>query len=131
LKKLLLAALLAFPLLAQGQYPSKPMRAVVAFGTGAATDVIARMISAPMSQSLGQLVVIDNKPGADGMIAGGDVVRSAPDDYIVQAAHIRYQGPAEPNPAYRAVNVVALLGASADRFRLYQRAFPPVSRRMT
>ena len=81
MKKLFLAALLAFPLLAQAQYPSKPVRAVVAFGTGGATDVIARIIAASMSQSLGQPVVIDNKPGADGMIALGEVVRSAPDGY--------------------------------------------------
>ena len=81
--KKLLAALLALPLLAHAQYPSKPVRAVVAFGTGGATDVIARIIAASISQSLGQPVVIDNKPGADGMIAGGEVVRSAPDGYTV------------------------------------------------
>jgi tripartite-type tricarboxylate transporter receptor subunit TctC len=83
MKKLFLAALLAVPLLAQAQYPAKPLRAVVAFGTGGATDVIARIIAASMSTSLGQPVVIDNKPGADGMIAGGEVTRSAPDGYTV------------------------------------------------
>jgi tripartite-type tricarboxylate transporter receptor subunit TctC len=83
MKELFFAALLAFPFLAQAQYPSKPVRAVVAFGTGGATDVIARIIAASLSQSLGQPVVIDNKPGADGMIAGGDVARSAPDGYTV------------------------------------------------
>jgi tripartite-type tricarboxylate transporter receptor subunit TctC len=88
MKKLLAAALLAFPLLAfpllaQAQYPAKPVRAVVAFGTGGATDVIARIIAASMSQSLGQPVVIDNKPGADGMIALGEVAKSAPDGYTV------------------------------------------------
>jgi tripartite-type tricarboxylate transporter receptor subunit TctC len=83
MKKLLLAALFAFPLVGQAQYPSKPVRAVVAFGTGGATDVIARIIAASMSQSLGQPVIIDNKPGADGMIAGGDVARSAADGYTV------------------------------------------------
>jgi tripartite-type tricarboxylate transporter receptor subunit TctC len=83
MKKLLAAALLAFPLLVHAQYPAKPLRAVVAFGTGGATDVIARIIAASLSQSLGQPVVIDNKPGADGLIALGEVTKSAPDGYTV------------------------------------------------
>ena len=68
--------------LAQG-YPAKPIRAVVAFGTGGATDVIARIIAASLSQSLGQPVVIDNRPGADGIVAGEQVVKAPPDGYTV------------------------------------------------
>ena len=83
MRKLLLAAFLALPLLALAQYPAKPVRALVAFGTGGATDVIARIIAASMSQPLGQPVVIDNKPGADGMIAGAEVVKSAADGYTI------------------------------------------------
>ncbi len=84
MKKLLAATLLAAPLLVQAQsYPAKPLRAVVAFGTGGATDVIARILAASMSQSLGQPVVIDNKPGADGMVAGAEVAKSVPDGYTV------------------------------------------------
>ena len=83
MKKFFLAALLAFPLLAEAQYPTKPVRGVVAFGTGGTTDVTARIVAAAMSQSLGQTVVIDNKPGADGIIAGSDVVKSAPDGYTI------------------------------------------------
>ena len=67
----------------QAQYPTKPLRAVVAFGTGGTTDVTARIVAAAMSQSLGQTVVIDNKPGADGIIAGQEVMRSAPDGYTI------------------------------------------------
>ena len=63
--------------------PTKPLRAVVAFGTGGTTDVTARIIAAAMSQSLGQTVVIDNRPGADGIIAGSEVVKSAPDGYTI------------------------------------------------
>ena len=83
MKKILLAALLAFPVLAHAQYPTKPVRAVVAFGTGGTTDVTARILAAAMSQSLGQTVLIDNKPGADGIVAGSDVVKSAPDGYTI------------------------------------------------
>jgi tripartite-type tricarboxylate transporter receptor subunit TctC len=83
MKKLLLAALLAFPVLGHAQYPSKPVRAIVAFGTGGATDVIARIIAASMSATLGQPMVIDNKPGADGMIALAEVTKSAPDGHTV------------------------------------------------
>ncbi len=83
MKKLVLAALLALPLLAEAQYPTKPIRAVVAFGTGGTTDVTARIIAAALSQSLGQQVVIDNKPGADGIVAGQEVMRSAPDGYTI------------------------------------------------
>src|SRR5688572_16923561 len=83
MRELLLATLLAFPLFAEAQYPTKPLRAVVAFGTGGTTDVTARIIAAALSQSLGQPVVIDNKPGADGIIAGQEVARSAADGYTI------------------------------------------------
>ena len=71
-KILVLLSCLLAPLTgeAQGNYPSKPIRAIVAFGVGGATYVIARIVAASMSQSLGQPVVIDNRPGADGIIAG-------------------------------------------------------------
>ena len=82
-RRLLLAALLAAPLIAFAQYPTKPIRAIVAFGTGGATDVIARIVAAAMTQSIGQPVVIDNRPGADGIIAGEQLVKAAPDGYTV------------------------------------------------
>lgn len=78
-----LAATLATPVSAQAQYPDRPQRAVVAFGTGGATGVIARIIATSMSQSLRQPVVIENRPGADGIVAGEQVVKAAPDGYIM------------------------------------------------
>lgn len=83
MRKLALAGILAFPLLAYAQFPAKPVRAVVAFGTGGATDVIARILAAAMSPGLGQPVVIDNKPGADGMIALAEVTKSPPDGHTL------------------------------------------------
>src|SRR3954471_13522038 len=71
------------PLCAQAQYPSKPIRAVVAFGTGGATDVIARIIAVALSQQIGQPVVIDNRPGADGIVAGEQVTKAPADGYTV------------------------------------------------
>ncbi len=82
----LLLGFLALPLTAtaqSAQYPNKPIRAIVAFGVGGATDVIARIVAASMSQSLGQPVVIDNRPGADGIVAGNELVKSAPDGYTL------------------------------------------------
>lgn len=83
MRKLLFAALLAAPMLAQAQYPSRPLRGVVAFGTGGTTDVTARIVAAAMAQSLGQTIVIDNRPGADGIVAGSEVVRATPDGHTI------------------------------------------------
>jgi tripartite-type tricarboxylate transporter receptor subunit TctC len=68
-RKIILAAALLFAAQAFAQYPSKPIRVVVPFGAGSATDVITRILSASVSSAVGQPVVIDNKVGADGAIA--------------------------------------------------------------
>ncbi len=60
-------------------YPSKPIKAIVPFAAGSATDQIGRAFAAKMADSLGQPVVIENRPGANGMI-GADVVAKAPAD---------------------------------------------------
>lgn len=85
MKKLLAALILgiaSFGAGAQG-YPNKPIRMVVPFPPGAATDTIGRVFAAAVSQSMGQSIIIENKAGADGAIAGSDVVRSAPDGYTI------------------------------------------------
>ena len=76
---LLGAALLCCGLATAQTFPTKPIRAVVPFAAGSATDQIGRAFAEKMSQTLGQPIVIDNKPGANGML-GADIVAKAPAD---------------------------------------------------
>ena len=62
-------------------WPIKPVRIVLHFPTGGSTDAVARILAQSMAQSLGQPVIIDNKPGADGAIAGDFVARAEPDGH--------------------------------------------------
>ena len=81
-------ALLVLPLAvsAQSNYPSKPIRFVVGFSAGGSTDVIARMLGRRMLEIFGQPVVIDNRPGADSLIATQQVAQAEPDGYTILIA---------------------------------------------
>jgi len=79
---LLVACGVAAGALAQA-YPSKPVRIVVGFPPGGGNDIIARMVGAKMQESWGQPVVIDNKPGANSIIAAEFVAKSAADGYTL------------------------------------------------
>ncbi len=83
---LLLAGALLFAAPAWSQYPNKPIRIVVPFGAGSATDLISRVLGNSVSAAVGQPVVIDNKAGADGAIAAADVLKAAPDGYTLLMA---------------------------------------------
>ena len=71
------------PALAQGTWPDRPLRFFVGFAPGTATDNLARVIAEALSPVLGQPVVIENRPGAQGTIAGTAVARATPDGYSV------------------------------------------------
>ncbi len=77
-----IGAISALPWPAHAQaWPAKTIRVVVGFPAGGLTDILARAYCEPLSQKLGQPVVVENKPGAGSMIAAADVAKSAPDGY--------------------------------------------------
>ena len=84
----LLFALAAGTACTAANYPAKPIRMVVGFPPGGATDLVARIIQPRMSAALGQQVVIDNRPGANGIIAGELIARADPDGYTILFGHI-------------------------------------------
>src|SRR3954463_4274471 len=69
-------------------YPAKPIRMVVGFPPGGGTDVVARILAPRMSELLGQSIVIDNRPGATGTVAAGQVAKSPPDGYTIMMGHV-------------------------------------------
>ena len=84
LKSLVLGLALAgsVPAFAQG-YPTRPVRMVVPFPAGSATDLAARVMAQQLQAALGQSFVVDNKPGAGGSIAATEVIRAAADGYTL------------------------------------------------
>ena len=79
---------------AQG-YPNRPIKIIVPFPPGQSVDVVARLVNQPMSQALGQPVIVDNRPGAGGAIGISALVSSAPDGYTLL---IGSSGPLSINP---------------------------------
>lgn len=114
-------AVLATPAFAQTQapssYPDRPIRLVVAFPPGGATDTLARQITQALGEALGQSVVIENKPGAGGSIAWTHVAAAEPDGYtllmaenavgISQALYKKTQSNFDPVKQYDAIALVA------------------------
>ena len=79
---LLLLVAAAVPVSAQN-YPTKPIRIVVPFSAGSATDILARLVGPKLFEAWGQQVVVDNRPSAGGTVAGGIVAGAAPDGYTL------------------------------------------------
>ncbi len=71
------------PAWAQAEYPSKPIKIVVPFPAGGTSDVLARLIGQKMTESWGQPVVVENKPGSSGNLGADAVAKSAPDGYTL------------------------------------------------
>src|SRR3712207_5269370 len=91
-----LLTIAAFPAYAQDAYPSKPIRIIVGYSAGGGNDIIVRVMTPELSKGLGQPVIVDNKPGAQSIIAAELAAKSPPDGYTI------FMGPSGPmtiNPA--------------------------------
>ena len=91
--KTLLAVLLALVAAAAGAqaYPSKPIRLIVGFPPGGGTDIVARVIGQKLTESWGQQVIVENRPGATGMIGAQAIAKAAPDGYTLGIGHVNSQ----------------------------------------
>jgi tripartite-type tricarboxylate transporter receptor subunit TctC len=97
IKAILCAAAAALALSAQAQeYPNKPVRIVIGYAAGGGNDIIVRVMTNELSKGLGQPVIVENKPGAQSIIAADLVAKSAPDGYTILMGP---SGPMTINPA--------------------------------
>ena len=76
-------ATLAAPGVFAQAFPNRPLRMIVGFTPGGAADVMARIVAKGLGTQLGQNVIVDNKPGADGILASQELIRAAPDGYTL------------------------------------------------
>lgn len=103
---------------AEAAYPDKPIRIVVTFAAGGASDIVARVISEPLGKALGTTVIVDNKPGAGGTLGGLDVVRAPADGYTLMLSNSTplsigpFTVPKQPYDPVKQFTHVALLGVA-------------------
>jgi len=98
------------------QYPSKTIRMIVGFAPGGGTDVVARVIGAKLTESLGQQVIVDNRAGATGTIGADITAKATPDGYTLLMGHVNSHGIAPnlfkklPYDAQRDFAMIAYVG---------------------
>lgn len=80
------AAGAACPAFAQAAYPDRPIHIMVGYAAGGGVDIVARLLSEPMKQALGQPIIVENRTGASAMIASNTVAKAAPDGYSLLMA---------------------------------------------
>jgi len=73
----------ALPALGANSYPNRPVRMIIPSGAGGITDIVGRTIAPKLTDALGQQVVVDNRPGASGVLGSTIVAKSAPDGYTL------------------------------------------------
>jgi tripartite-type tricarboxylate transporter receptor subunit TctC len=99
-------------------YPDKPIRIVVTFAAGGASDIVARVIAEPLGKALGTTVIVDNKPGAGGTLGGLDVVRAPADGYTLMLSNSTplsigpFTVPKQPYDPVKQFSHVSLLGVA-------------------
>jgi tripartite-type tricarboxylate transporter receptor subunit TctC len=102
---------------AQQQYPTKPIRLIVPFAPGGATDIVARMLAQKLTETFKQAVVVDNRPGGGGAIGTENAVRANPDGYTMILVAAAYATNAAlyklPYDAVNDVAPIALLGETS------------------
>jgi tripartite-type tricarboxylate transporter receptor subunit TctC len=72
---------------AQGKYPEKPIKLIVPYGPGGGTDIVGRIVADSMKQTLGQPILVENKPGANGLVGLQELIGSKPDGYTLILAN--------------------------------------------
>jgi tripartite-type tricarboxylate transporter receptor subunit TctC len=127
-----LALIAGFAAAAQADpsYPNKPIRIIVPYGPGGATDIVARVLSENLKETLGQPVVVENRPGGNGIVAIQEVARARPDGYTLLIGNVTTQMinpliegskmPVDPfkvlTPVARLVEIPAILVATKVNF---------------
>jgi len=103
-------------------WPTKPVRIIVTFSPGGSSDIVARLIAAPLQSELGQSVIVDNKPGAGGTIGALEAARAVPDGYTLllsNSAPISISPAMQDQPRYDPVSSfthVSYIGSVANVF---------------